>query len=57
MPYRANSDLPAAVQAHLPPHAQNIHREAFNHAFGIQVIRARRNGRTASPGPRSSAPT
>jgi cation transport regulator len=31
--YRANSDLPAPVQAHLPPHAQDIYREAFNHAF------------------------
>ena len=33
MPYRANSDLPAPVRAHLPPHAQDIYREAFNHAF------------------------
>ena len=33
MPYPANSDLPASVQEHLPPHAQDIYREAFNHAF------------------------
>ena len=33
MPYRSNEDLPMAVQAHLPPHAQDIYREAFNHAF------------------------
>jgi len=33
MPYAANSDLPDPVQRHLPPHAQDIYREAFNHAF------------------------
>ena len=33
MSYRSNEDLPMAVQAHLPPHAQAIYREAFNHAF------------------------
>jgi cation transport regulator len=33
MPYRSNADLPAPVQHHLPLHAQDIYREAFNHAF------------------------
>lgn len=33
MPYYHNSDLPASVRNHLPPHAQDIYREAFNHAF------------------------
>jgi cation transport regulator len=33
MPYRENIDLPPAVRSHLPPHAQDIYREAFNHAF------------------------
>jgi len=33
MPYPSNDDLPASVRAHLPPHAQDIFREAFNHAF------------------------
>jgi cation transport regulator len=33
MPYRSNDDLPESVQRHLPPHAQDIYREAFNHAF------------------------
>jgi cation transport regulator len=33
MPYASNDDLPASVRAHLPPHAQDIFREAFNHAF------------------------
>jgi cation transport regulator len=37
MPYRTNSDLPPSVQAHLPPHAQAIYREAFNHAFAAHV--------------------
>ena len=32
MPYRANSDLPASVRNHLPLHAQDIYREAFNRA-------------------------
>jgi cation transport regulator len=33
MPYASNEDLPRSVRAHLPPHAQEIYREAFNHAF------------------------
>ena len=33
MPYPSNDDLPAAVRDHLPPHAQDIYREAFNHAW------------------------
>jgi cation transport regulator len=33
MPYRSNEDLPSAVTRHLPPHAQDIYRAAFNHAF------------------------
>ena len=33
MPYRSNEHLPPAIRHHLPPHAQDIHREAFNHAF------------------------
>ncbi|MGN6516254.1 MAG: ChaB family protein [Rhizomicrobium sp.] len=32
MPYRTNEDLPDAVRIHLPSHAQDIYREAFNHA-------------------------
>ncbi|MBL6936994.1 MAG: ChaB family protein [Alphaproteobacteria bacterium] len=32
MPYRTNDDLPPAVQR-LPEHAQDIFREAFNHAW------------------------
>ena len=33
MPYRTNAYLPASVRGHLPAHAQDIYREAFNHAF------------------------
>jgi cation transport regulator len=33
MPYATNADLPAAVRQHLPDHAQDIYREAFNHAY------------------------
>jgi cation transport regulator len=33
MPYDSNEDLPPPVRNHLPPHAQAIYREAFNHAF------------------------
>jgi cation transport regulator len=33
MPYKDNSSLPAAVKSHLPVHAQDIYRKAFNHAY------------------------
>ena len=33
MPYAHNHDLPSAVRDHLPAHAQDIFREAFNHAL------------------------
>lgn len=33
MPYVSNDDLPDSVRNHLPHHAQDIYREAFNHAF------------------------
>jgi cation transport regulator len=37
MPYRENLDLPASVRNHLPSHAQDIYREAFNHAFAAHA--------------------
>jgi len=37
MPYRTNVDLPVSVSAHLPPHAQDIYREAFNHAYAAHA--------------------
>jgi cation transport regulator len=33
MPYATNEDLPESIRAHLPPHAQDIFRAAFNHAW------------------------
>jgi cation transport regulator len=33
MPYSTNQELPPSVRGHLPPHAQDIFREAFNHAY------------------------
>ena len=33
MPYRTNIELPDSVRKHLPPHAQDIYRAAFNNAF------------------------
>ncbi len=33
MPYASNESLPLSVRAHLPDHAQDIYREAFNHAW------------------------
>lgn len=33
MPYASNEDLPGQVRAHLPEHAQDIYRAAFNHAW------------------------
>jgi len=33
MPYAANIDLPASVRNHLPAHAQDIYRAAFNNAY------------------------
>jgi cation transport regulator len=33
MPYARNEDLPPSVREHLPPHAQDIFRAAFDSAF------------------------
>ena len=33
MPYASNFDLPASVRDHLPEHAQDIFRAAFNSAY------------------------
>ena len=33
MPFRSNTELPESVKGHLPPHAQDIYRSAFNHAW------------------------
>lgn len=33
MPYTSLKDLPSAVQEHLPKHAQEIYKEAYNNAW------------------------
>lgn len=33
MPYKATRELPDAVRGHIPEHAQQIYKEAFNHAW------------------------
>jgi cation transport regulator len=33
VPYERTSDLPASVRDHVPPHAQEIYKEAFNSAW------------------------
>lgn len=33
MPYERRNDLPEPVRDHLPPHAQDIYKEAFNSAW------------------------
>lgn len=42
MPYAANTDLPPRVRGHLPEHAQDVFREAFNHAWAQYADDARR---------------
>jgi cation transport regulator len=41
MPYPTNADLPPSIRSHLPEHAQEIYREAFNHAFAAHAGEAR----------------
>jgi len=33
MPYQSNADLPDKIKEHLPKHAQDIYRAAFNNAL------------------------
>jgi cation transport regulator len=33
MPYATNDELPPSVRSHLPDHAQDIYKEAFNHVW------------------------
>jgi cation transport regulator len=45
MPYRDNRDLPPSVRNHLPGHAQDIYRQAFNHAYEAHSDEADRERR------------
>jgi len=42
MPYETNADLPAPLRRHLPDHAQDIFRAAFNHAYAAHLSDPRR---------------
>lgn len=42
MPYATNADLPEGVRNHLPPHAQDIFRAAFNRAWTDHAFDPRR---------------
>jgi len=46
MPYGNNLDLPASVRNHLPEHAQDIYREAFNHAYAAHAGESDREQRS-----------
>ncbi len=37
MPYASTLDLPPSLRHSLPPHAQDIFRAAFNHAFAAHA--------------------
>ncbi|HVV92993.1 MAG TPA: ChaB family protein [Hyphomicrobiales bacterium] len=37
MPYTSNAELPPSVRDHLPEHAQDIYRSAFNHAYAAHA--------------------
>jgi cation transport regulator len=53
MPYASNDDLPRSIRSHLPPHAQNIFRAAFNNAwqrYGERDPEGRERLPIASPG-------
>ena len=44
MPYQRTEDLPDSVRNHLPAHALEIYREAFNHAFEEYADPKKRRG-------------
>jgi len=44
MPYQTNANLPEAVRRHLPDHAQDIYRAAFNHAYADHAGESNREG-------------
>ncbi|MGA2913560.1 MAG: ChaB family protein [Methanoregula sp.] len=44
MPYKTIGDLPDSIRNHLPSHAQEIYREAFNHAWEEYADPEKRKG-------------
>lgn len=46
MPYSSTDDLPEQVKNSLPPHAQEIYKEAFNSAYDEYKDPSKRSGKT-----------
>lgn len=46
MPYNKKTELPTSVKNVLPPHAQDIYKEAFNSAFEEYRDESKRRGNT-----------
>lgn len=44
MPYKSNKDLPDSVKNHLPEHAQDIYREAYNNSWNQYKNPEKRRG-------------
>jgi cation transport regulator len=44
MPYANAAELPVSVRANLPPHAQEIYKEAFNNAWSEYADASKRRG-------------
>lgn len=44
MPYASAAELPEGVRANLPPHAQDIYKEAFNNAWKEYADASKRRG-------------
>ena len=57
MPYLSNAALPPSVRNDLPSHPQEIYRAAFNKAYENHAHNRRKQMRTISLGPLSSALT
>lgn len=47
MPYSKKTELPSSVKNVLPPHAQDIYKEAFNHAYDEYSSPQKRRGDTS----------
>ena len=47
MPYQNLDELPDSVKVHLPQHAQEIYKEAFNHAWDEYADPDKRRGDTS----------
>jgi cation transport regulator len=45
MPYATTLELPASVRNSLPLHAQDIYKEAFNHAWTEYADASKRRGK------------